>query len=588
MSKDSQEVEEVTDDELKAKLEAHWKRMQDRCARILMRFRINKPDRFQVEEVTDDELKAKLEAHKKWLESGRKEGDRADFRKYDLRGKNFNKQNLKGAYFREACLQGADFTGATGLLPRQLAGASLARATLPKDIAEFKELAHIEETSRNARKIFLTMLLGCVYSWLTIATTSDAHLLTNSASSPLPIIGTEVPIAYFYWTAPAILFSFYFYLHLYLQRLWEGLAGLPAIFPDGKPLDKKAYPWLLAGLVRSHFVRLEERRPALSRLQNYVSVVLAWWVVPLTLFAFWARYLVRHEWFGSGLHILLLVGSAGFGLLSYCLARAILRGAETHPVRWLRPRQTVVTRRTVVMISTGALAFGALFALISFGAIEGAPGERVPLAFKFIGYRAFADLREADVSTRLERYDGDNIAFVKGAKLKNADLRFANAKSAFLVKADLRSADVYRADFASADLRDAKMSPVKNLRHAILDKVNLSGVNLRDANLSNANLRGANLKKAILEFANLRAADLSSANLQEAELDFAILSFTKLYGADMTGARNLTQEQLDTACGDDQTRLPAGLAIGDGPCSVGVPSQVRVISPKYGSLPINE
>ena len=586
MSKDSQEdqdnkpdrfqVQEVTDDDLKVRLVAHWKRMQDRCARILLRFRINKPDRFQVEDVTDDELKARLVAHWKWLESGLKEGTRADFRRCDLRDKKFNKQNLKGAYFREARLQGAEFTGAIGLLPQQLAGASLARATLPRDIAEFKELAHVEETSRNARKIFLTMILGCVYSWLTIVTTSDAHLLTNSASSPLPIIGTKVPIAYFYWAAPAILFSFYFYLHLYLQRLWEGLAGLPAVFPDGKPLDKKAYPWLLAGLVRSHFARLGERRPALSRLQNCVSVVLTWWVVPLTLFVFWARYLVRHEWIGSGLQILLLVVSAGFGILSYCLARAILRGAETHPFQWQRPGLAVVT------ISTGALAFGALFVFISLGAIEGEPpqytrdGEAVlrgkpatwvPYAFRKLGYRAFADLRGADVSTKLERYSGQDIAFVKGAKLKNADLRFANAKSAFLVKADLRSADVYRADFAFADLRGAKLGQdrdqIRNLRHAILTGADFRGVDLRDA-------------------------DLIGANLQKADLGKAKLNSAKLYGANMIGARNLTQTQLDAACGDDQTRLPDDLLISNGPCTVGKPSQVRAISPKIELLPIYE
>ncbi len=97
------------------------------------------------------------------------------------------------------------------------------------------------------------MLLGCAYAWLTIATTTDARLLTNSASSPLPIIGTDIPIAWFYWAAPVLLLGLYSYFHLYLQRLWEGLSELPAVFPDGKALHKNAYPWLLNGLVRAHF-----------------------------------------------------------------------------------------------------------------------------------------------------------------------------------------------------------------------------------------------------------------------------------------------------------------------------------------------
>jgi hypothetical protein len=48
--------------------------------------------------------------------------------------------------------------------------------------------------------------------------------------------------------APLILLGVYFYLHLYLQRLWRDLSTLPAVFPDGEALDEKAYPWLLNGL----------------------------------------------------------------------------------------------------------------------------------------------------------------------------------------------------------------------------------------------------------------------------------------------------------------------------------------------------
>jgi len=46
---------------------------------------------------------------------------------------------------------------------------------LPDGIAKFDGLGEVEEISKNARKIFFTMLAGCIYSWLTIATTTDAH-----------------------------------------------------------------------------------------------------------------------------------------------------------------------------------------------------------------------------------------------------------------------------------------------------------------------------------------------------------------------------------------------------------------------------
>ncbi len=126
--------------------------------------------------------------------------------------------NLTNADLQNADLSDAKLSGVTGLLADKLAGADLSNAKLPEDIAEFDGLARAEEISRIARPIFIGLLAGCFYSWLTIATTTDARLLTNSASSPLPIIGTEIPIAGFYWVTPILLLGVYVYLHLYLQR----------------------------------------------------------------------------------------------------------------------------------------------------------------------------------------------------------------------------------------------------------------------------------------------------------------------------------------------------------------------------------
>jgi hypothetical protein len=141
---------------------------------------------------------------------------------------------LQAVDLREANLKKAVFVRCT-----QPAGAELAGAKLPGTILKFEGLAIVEQISRNARTIMFSMLLACVYTCLTIATTTDPLLLTNSISSPLPIIRTEIPIAGFFWVAPLILLSFYLYFHIYLQRLWETLADLPAVFPDGSRLDKR-------------------------------------------------------------------------------------------------------------------------------------------------------------------------------------------------------------------------------------------------------------------------------------------------------------------------------------------------------------
>src|SRR5438552_3468695 len=157
-----------------------------------------------------------------------------DFWRADLRQANFSKAHLHGTILHEANLQGANLTDTTGLLPNQLAGADVSDARLPANFPLFTALDHVKDLADSAQKVFLSLLVGCVYCWLTIATTTDARLLTDSVSSPLPIVQTPISIVSFFWIAPWILFFVYWYLLLYLQRLWEGLAELPAILPDGR------------------------------------------------------------------------------------------------------------------------------------------------------------------------------------------------------------------------------------------------------------------------------------------------------------------------------------------------------------------
>ena len=453
--------------------------------------------------LSEEALAGLLEAHRTWVLSGQKEGRRADLEGANLRQANLFDAQLQEASLARAQLQGAFLAGAdlrnadlreatlsdvTGLCATQLAGADLTNAKLPADVARFEELQHVEETSKNARKIFFGLLLGCAYSWLTVATTTDAELLPSSATTPLPIIQTEIPIAGFYWAAPIILFAAYIYLHLYLQRLWVGLASLPARFPDGLPLDRKAYPWLLNGLVRQHFPRLGGSRTVLSRLENWISIFLAWWLVPLTLVVFWGRYLPRHDWSGTTFQLVLLAVSV---LAATMLRRNTIRTLEGGFWR-LAPTTQLATALAALVAS----------ALISVGAIEGEPRHEidlhigspviagpqtwVPYTFERFGYRTFGDLREADVSTKPQNWRGDSkdLPLVKGATLKRRNLRYANAEHAFLARADFRFANLERAVLTGANLEGA------DFRFAHLQAVHLARANLQRANFLAANLRG--------------------------------------------------------------------------------------------------
>ena len=63
--------------------------------------------------------------------------------------------------------------------------------------------------------------------------------------------------------------------------------------------------------------------------------------------------------------------------------------------------------------------------------------------------------------------------------------------------------------------------------------------------------------------ANLSGQWLVREDFRGADLRFADLSGANLTGADLSGAENLTQEQLDKACGNADTMLPEGLTLKD-------------------------
>lgn len=473
----------------------------------------------------------------------------ADLSRADLSGAEI--RNVTG--FAKAKLNDSNFEGATGLKGTEFARADITGAKLPEDIREFKSLAIVEELSKNARKIFLAMLLGCAYAWLTILTTTDAKLILNSASSPLPIIRTEIPIAYFYLAAPFILIGLFVYLHLYLQRLWEALAKLPARFEDGKSLDERAYPWLLNGLVRRHFEKLKRDRLLMPRIEELTSILLAWCVVPLTLGAFWCRYLWRHDWTGTSLHIGLIVLSAAAAVLFYRSHACTLRGTGRPAFPWLRFYRD---RRTYQTVAVGVI--GMALVIGSIGAINGLlDSDGTGHVYSW----AYADLSEAQLSHKHPDYWSLDPAVrdsaVIGANLNGVNLRDAYLSRAFLVNANLRRAILTSAKLFEADLSYA------NLTNADLRGADLLNADLSYADLTRADLRGADLRGANLRRADLTGADFTGAQMSQADLAGADLSSEGFFrgGANLAKALGLTQSQLDDACGDSLTKVPPGLTV---------------------------
>lgn len=119
-----------------------------------------------------------------------------------------------------------------------------------------------------------------------------------------------------------------------------------------------------------------------------------------------------------------------------------------------------------------------------------------------------------------------------------------------LFQADLSFRVLSGRSFARARLRQAEMVAIT------LDRANLRGADLAFINafagrFLHADFSGADLSDATFTGAYFGRAIFSGANLTRANFS----------GADLDSVRGLTQAQLDTACGDDETHLAAGLTI---------------------------
>ena len=130
-----------------------------------------------------------------------------------------------------------------------------------------------------------------------------------------------------------------------------------------------------------------------------------------------------------------------------------------------------------------------------------------------------------------------------------ADLRRVRGWEARLTKAVLPGADLSGANLHGADFRDADM------RRVNLTAARLRGADLKNANLGLVDLASQNLWKGAtfpskLEGARLEGADLSGANLVHADMRGASLAGTNLTATSLSGAKGLTQDQLDQACAD--------------------------------------
>jgi len=556
-----------------------------------------------------------LDQHRLWVESGGSEGARGQFtgadlaavdltganlqgaelQKVNLRGADLSMANLRNANLveadlREASLLGTEFSGANlmganlygaeGLWAGRLGGANLFDANLPEAVAALTAQRTIEQFTQAARWFYLLLMVLCAAAGALIALTTDVRLLLDESATVTARIPNILPLQGFYLGAPLVLTVFYLRLQFLLLRLWGSMGALPAVFPDGQTPERDGR-WYLMGPIRPYLRWLRDPHSALGMVESYVAMLLVYWVVPVTLFFFWLRYLVLQDYRGTLLHVLLftVASAAACGLPR--IVKRVLR-----PGDWTQ-ESTPQFLRDVLKATRGPVLAGLILFLLSLGVIQGLPGDPTvrpevaredprrwaATAFQFVGYSPYADLTDESISTLSGKTGaGDGPANeASGPRLNEIDLRysrgyhaaFANAR---MWRANLEGSSLAETDFRGANLREANLRSAK-MDHVLAEKTNLvsadaqgavfnggdfrgadwSYANLEGAILSTANLAGATMYAVNLRQANLLRADLSRADFRDTRLEQAVLSLAKLEQTDFSAAKmmgaNLTGAQ---------------------------------------------
>jgi uncharacterized protein YjbI with pentapeptide repeats len=375
-----------------------------------------------------------------------------------------------------------------------------------------------DETATQVTRIGLTFLGTTAFCLLSLLS-PDSALLGGNERINVPLAG---PVSFFGFMllGPMVLIVLRVYLQIYvehsdrLDRLAVSAVRAPTLVPLRNPLI-----WVLSGLT-------------------------FYLLLPVAMMLFAWKAAVFPSW--------------GAGLLS--VATGVVVSHVVLPFSrfsWLS--------RALVSVAAAIIAAG----LLSF----------VPVRRPFDLFRANLSgqwLLEVDLRNAYLRFADLSGAILVGAKLSGANLIRANLSGADLSGANLSGARLNVGDLSGAILHFAKLNNATlsyaKLSGANLLRANLSGADLSNADLSNAklftvNLTGADMRGATLSNANLTYATLSNADLSNADLSNAELLLADLSDANLNKAKNLTQTQLDGACGNAKTKLPEGLVLAGKQCA---------------------
>jgi uncharacterized protein YjbI with pentapeptide repeats len=297
-------------------------------------------------------------------------------------------------------------------------------------------------------------------------------------------------------------------------------------------------------VVRRHFRWQRDSRSPFAVLETVLATALAYWVVPVALFMFWLRYLVRQDLHGTVLHVFLLTVSVAAATCLPAIVTRVLGSGEI-----LFPKKKNLGR-LVLLTTRAAAVVGCLILALSLGVVMGLPADadvapeysradlrRLPArVLQSLGYRPYANFTEAGLSTAPRgKWNEGSVAATQGARMNEMNVHFARGYRSFLVNAKLWRADLEGAYLSESDVRGANLREA-NLRDVILDRAQAQGAVMVSTDATGANFTATDLRGADLSYAQLGRAVLSSAKLANASMYSVDLQNAQLLRADLSRA----------------------------------------------------
>jgi len=366
------------------------------------------------------------------------------------------------------------------------------------------------ELSNNINRTLLTLLSFGFFCALTL-NQPDEMVIKNGGKVKIPFVDMQVDFLTFLIIGPIALLGITAYLILYLQDM-KKYDGLPCS-------EKQAYIFNL------------DDKPA-----KLISSILFFGFTPLILLMFYIKTRINPSY---------------AAYMATLMVLSTLTMAVYFFYQQLQKKEAVSAIAIIFVCGLLLLPISPLFNLNSRIPIcvSGADLANLNLKdFRLAGARAEKTNFNESIFFRMELTD----LYAPHAEFKNANFVGAN-----LDRSDLGSANFEKAILSWSSMKGSRLTGTV-MKEAQMIETDLTGATLVNVNLENANLSRAVFKEAYLEHVIFNEADLTGAIFEKA----------KLFGANFGRARNLTQEQLNMACGDKDTIFAAGLSIKECPSRI--------------------